>query len=81
MVSGLLLVWTKNAHTELLVDDSIAKVQDGVELSAMSFNVWVSGRTAERDASVIQMVLNYMPDVVGFQAVLLSDDLFVVGVE
>ena len=57
----------ENAHTELLVEDSIAKVQDGVELSAMSFNVWVSGRTAERDASVIQMVLNYMPDVVGFQ--------------
>jgi len=36
-------------------------------LKAMSFNVWVSSPTAERKLSVLQTILNYMPDTFGVQ--------------
>ena len=35
----------------------------------MSFNVWVSGKTSERNERVLTMVRNYFPDTVGFQEV------------
>lgn len=38
-------------------------------LTAMSFNIWVSGKTAERNERVLSMVRNYFPDTVGFQEV------------
>jgi endonuclease/exonuclease/phosphatase family metal-dependent hydrolase len=38
-------------------------------LRAMSFNVWVGGKTAERNERVLSMVRNYFPDTVGFQEV------------
>lgn len=40
---------------------------DSSVLTAMSFNVLVSQRSAERDARVIRMVNTYLPDTVGFQ--------------
>ena len=35
----------------------------------MSFNVWVSGKTTERNERVLNMVLKYLPDTIGFQEV------------
>ncbi|MGM9642957.1 MAG: endonuclease/exonuclease/phosphatase family protein [Eubacteriales bacterium] len=55
------LTVTLDAEIQCKYDDSV--------LSAMSFNVWVSGRTDERDERVVQMVKNYQPDTVGFQEV------------
>lgn len=49
------------------IDETYGIIQEGSELRAMSFNVWVSSRSDARDDRVVQMVLNYMPDVVGFQ--------------
>ncbi len=46
----------------------ICKYNDSI-LKAMSFNVWVSGKTVERNERVISMVLKYLPDTVGFQEV------------
>ena len=46
----------------------ICKYNDSI-LKAMSFNVWVSGKTAERNERVLNMVLKYLPDTVGFQEV------------
>lgn len=46
----------------------ICKYNDNI-LKAMSFNVWVSGKTAERNERVLTMVLKYLPDTVGFQEV------------
>ena len=46
----------------------ICKYDDSI-LTAMSFNVWVSGKTAERNARVLTMVRNYFPDTIGFQEV------------
>ena len=46
----------------------ICKYNDSI-LKAMSFNVWVSGKTAERNERVVSMVLKYLPDTVGFQEV------------
>ncbi len=48
--------------------EQICKYNDSI-LTAMSFNVWVSSRTGERDARVIKMVTDYLPDTVGFQEV------------
>ncbi len=56
-----------NTQAELNISDSVGKIQEDIGLSAMSFNIWVSGRSEERDARAVKMVLNYMPDVVGFQ--------------
>ena len=49
------------------VNETYGTIREGSELRAMSFNVWVSSRSEERDERVIQMVLNYIPDVIGFQ--------------
>jgi endonuclease/exonuclease/phosphatase family metal-dependent hydrolase len=46
----------------------ICKYDDSI-LTAMSFNVWVGGKTAERNERVLTMVRNYFPDTVGFQEV------------
>ena len=46
----------------------ICKYNDSI-LKAMSFNVWVSGKTAERNERVINMCLKYLPDTIGFQEV------------
>lgn len=46
----------------------LCKYDDSI-LSAMSFNVWVGGKTAERNERVLTMVRNYFPDTVGFQEV------------
>ena len=51
----------------LKLPETIGEIQEGTELRAMSFNVWVSSRSDARDNRVVQMVLDYMPDVVGFQ--------------
>ena len=51
----------------LEISETIGAIQDGIELRAMSFNVWVGSRSDARDERVIQMVLDYMPDVIGFQ--------------
>jgi len=50
---------TLNAPLRETIQTEIIKV--------MSFNVWVSQKSAERDARVIQMINNYMPDVLGVQ--------------
>lgn len=36
-------------------------------IKAMSFNIWVSQRTEEREERVITLIKNYMPDVIGIQ--------------
>ncbi len=54
--------------TVTLEAEKVYKYDDSI-LSAMSFNVWVSGRTSERDDRVVEMVRNYLPDTVGFQEV------------
>lgn len=46
----------------------IFKYNDSI-LKAMSFNVWVSGKTAERNERVLTMCLKYLPDTIGFQEV------------
>lgn len=46
----------------------ICKIDDSI-LSAMSFNVWVSGKSDERNERVLNMVRSYFPDTVGFQEV------------
>jgi endonuclease/exonuclease/phosphatase family metal-dependent hydrolase len=38
-------------------------------LKAMSFNVWVGGKTTERNERVLNMCLKYLPDTIGFQEV------------
>lgn len=55
------LTVTLESETTCRYDDSV--------LCAMSFNVWVSGRTDERDGRVLQMVKDYQPDTIGFQEV------------
>jgi hypothetical protein len=51
-----------------LAAEQICQYNDSL-LKAMSFNVWVSGKTEERNERVISMVVNYLPDTVGFQEV------------
>lgn len=51
-----------------LASETLCKYDDSI-LTAMSFNVWVSGKTAERNERVLTMVRNYFPDTVGFQEV------------
>ena len=51
----------------LSVQEKFGSIQENSQLRAMSFNAWVSGRSDARDERVVQMVLNYMPDVIGFQ--------------
>ena len=46
----------------------ICKYNDSI-LKAMSFNVWVSGKTAERNERVLTMCMKYLPDTIGFQEV------------
>ncbi len=54
---------------ELAIEaEQLCKYDDSI-LSAMSFNVWVSGKTPERNERVLTMVRNYLPDTVGFQEV------------
>ncbi|MBQ4141205.1 MAG: endonuclease/exonuclease/phosphatase family protein [Clostridia bacterium] len=48
--------------------EHICKYDDSI-LKAMSFNVWVSGKTVERNERVLTMVRNYFPDTIGFQEV------------
>lgn len=58
-----------NEKITLNVSETLSAVSGGSDVSAMSFNVWVGSRSNERDARVVQMVLDNMPDVVGFQEV------------
>lgn len=51
-----------------LAPELVCKYDDNV-LKAMSFNVWVSGKTVERNERVLTMVRNYLPDTIGFQEV------------
>ena len=51
-----------------LAAEQICQYNDSI-LSAMSFNVWVSGKTAERNERVLSMVRKYFPDTIGFQEV------------
>ena len=51
-----------------LAPEQICQYNDNL-LKAMSFNVWVSGKTAERNERVLSMVRNYLPETVGFQEV------------
>lgn len=46
----------------------ICKYNDSI-LQAMSFNVWVSGKTPERNQRVLDMCFKYFPDTIGFQEV------------
>ncbi len=55
-------------HTVTLDSETICKYDDSI-LTAMSFNVWVSGRSDERDQRVLKMVTDYLPDTIGFQEV------------
>ncbi len=57
-----------NENDVTAVVDNFGK-KYGEEMSVMSFNVWVGTRSAERNARVVQMVKNYMPDTVGMQEV------------
>ncbi len=62
----------ENAKTdklELPLESEFLCKYDDSMLTAMSFNVWVSGKTAERNERVLTMVRNYFPDTVGFQEV------------
>lgn len=58
---------TDCTNSILTISETLGVIQEGVEFRAMSFNVWVSSRSDARDDRVIQMVLDYMPDVIGFQ--------------
>lgn len=51
-----------------LEPELLCKYDDSI-LTAMSFNVWVSGKTVERNERVLTMVRNYFPDTIGFQEV------------
>jgi len=51
-----------------LESEFLCKYDDSI-LTAMSFNVWVSGKSVERNERVLTMVRNYSPDTVGFQEV------------
>ena len=51
-----------------LAAEEICKYNDSI-MTAMSFNVWVSGKTSERNERVLSMVRKYFPDTVGFQEV------------
>lgn len=51
-----------------LESELLCKYDDSI-LTAMSFNVWVSGKTVERNERVLTMVRNYFPDTIGFQEV------------
>ncbi len=51
-----------------LAPELLCKYNDSI-LKAMSFNVWVSGKTVERNERVLTMVRNYFPDTIGFQEV------------
>lgn len=51
-----------------LEPEFLCKYDDSI-LTAMSFNVWVSGKTVERNERVLTMVRNYFPDTIGFQEV------------
>lgn len=54
---------------DLMYDSEFLCKYDDSILTAMSFNVWVSGKSAERNERVLTMVRNYFPDTVGFQEV------------
>lgn len=54
--------------TVSLESELLCKYDDSI-LTAMSFNVWVSGKTVERNERVLTMVRNYFPDTIGFQEV------------
>lgn len=67
-----------NKFKEMLTENASANIAFTLEapfretivnqtIKAMSFNVWVSGKTTERDARVIQMINTYAPDVLGVQ--------------
>lgn len=51
-----------------LAPELLCKYDDSI-LTAMSFNVWVSGKSVERNERVLTMVRNYFPDTIGFQEV------------
>lgn len=51
-----------------IAPELLCKYDDSI-LKAMSFNVWVGGKTVERNERVLTMVRNYFPDTIGFQEV------------
>lgn len=55
------------AHIQLDLPGDIMTVSEDDSMSAMSFNVYIRDITNERVDRVIKMVLDYMPDTVGFQ--------------
>lgn len=54
-------------HQVMLAANDLQNVPKEDTLKAMSFNVWVSSPSAERKASVLQTILNYLPDTIGVQ--------------
>jgi len=58
---------TDCTNSIITISETLGVIQEGAEFRAMSFNVWVSSRSDARDDRVVQMVLDYMPDVIGFQ--------------
>ena len=48
--------------------EQFCKYNDTI-LKAMSFNVWVSGKSVERNERVLSIIRNYFPDTIGFQEV------------
>ena len=72
VASNELTAKLKTEKTEKFVlsldSEQLCKYDDSI-LTAMSFNVWVSGKTAERNERVLTMVRNYFPDTIGFQEV------------
>ena len=57
----------KKGDSVSIADERRIIKYEATEMTAMSFNVLVSQRSDERDKRVIKMVLNYLPDTVGFQ--------------
>lgn len=62
-----LLENTSAAHQVTLAASDLQTVPVADTLKAMSFNVWVSSPTPERMTSVLQTIMNYMPDTIGVQ--------------
>lgn len=58
---------TAGGAATLAVPETLDSVPESDKLRSMSFNIWVSGRSAVRDERVITMILNYMPDTLGVQ--------------
>ena len=68
LVAELRSAMTRDGRNVTLMPDAEKKYDVGDNmLTAMSFNHLVSSKTAERTQRVIDMVLKYLPDTIGFQ--------------